>query len=294
MRNVCDNGGGLVGHPSLPADPIDHDVVAVPKLGCSNLGCIACNAAVRSLPNVSLKIRPADDDMTPLYDADDPHASPLIEPGGKRLYFCRCDYQSGMNDYSLEHDDDSRGVAHKWSCSGHPLAELPHTFDGVVVSAENIEEVVARGLANELPFATGPGDAEVWVARLRVRLENTPDEARVVDAAAAHLTHPDVATRVRAVRFFTYAPAFTKAMRAEVLLGEHAALFVGIANPRGVMTFQKTLDGLLWWLCREELATNEALRAIARAFSLDPSRSCPALLDALADYASAPPPPRAR
>jgi len=146
VRNVCADHGWLVARRSLPAEPIEHDAVALPKLGCSNLRCMACNAAVRSLPNVSLKVRPTDGDMTPLFDAADPHASPMLEPGGTRLYFCRCDYQHAMNDYPLDHDDDARGVAHKWMCNGHPLAELPHTFEGVVVSAENIEEVVARGL----------------------------------------------------------------------------------------------------------------------------------------------------
>lgn len=135
-----------------------------------------------------------------------------------------------------------------------------------------------------MPFATGPGAAEVWVARLRARLENTPHEARVVAAAASHLTHADVATRVRAVRFFTFAPAHAKAMRAEVLLGEHAALFVGIELPHGVFSVQKTLDNLIWWLCRDEIATNDDFRAFARAFALDPSRSRRVLVEALADY----------
>ena len=70
-------------------------------------------------------------------------------------------------------------------------------------------------------------------------------------------------------------------MRANVLLGRHADLFVDVPNPLGVASFQKTLEYLVWRLSGPEFPTNPALRELAHAYALDPKRSSEVLFIAL-------------
>ncbi len=245
-RNVCSNDGFLVDSRALSSDPIDHDVPGLPKLGCTNLMCGLCYQKVRSVGGVIPRNVHGGIDTRALYE--DLGASTLLEPSTLfRLYVCKCAYHIEGGEHELD-DNEGVQVATQWTCVGHPIAELPHELDGVSVTAENLAEVVARALANELPpnlRKTEQRDG-VWAARLAIRLDGTPHQEAVVAAAAAHLMHPDARIRSRAVQFFVHVPHFAKHMHADVLLGRHPELFVGVANPLGVLRVEKTLEFLLW------------------------------------------------
>lgn len=182
--------------------------------------------------------------MRPSWPSSD---APALEPITMyRLYVCHCAYHLEGGEHPL---DDTEGVqvGTQWTCVGHPFLELPHELDGVLVTADNLADLVARALANELPANLRESDrrAGVWAARLAIRLDGTPHQERVVAAAAAHLTHADATIRSRAVQFFANAPKFASAMHAEVLLGQHSELFVGVPNPHGAWSFEKTLEYLV-------------------------------------------------
>ena len=280
-RNLCSNDGWVVDSRTLASDPSDHDAPILPKLGCTNLMCGLCYQKVRSVGGVIPREVHGGIDTRALFE--DLGASTLLVPSTQfRLYVCHCAYHLEGGERPLD-DKEGVQVATQWTCVGHPIAELPHVFDGVSVTADNLAGVVARALANELPADLRESDQRdgVWAARLAIRLEGTPHQEPVVAAAAAHLTHPDARIRSRAVQFFVNAPHFANHMHADVLLGQHPELFVDVPNPLGVMNFERTLEFLVWRVSGSEFPVNPALRELAHSFALDPKRSSKVLFIAL-------------
>ncbi len=280
MKNVCSNDGWVVDSRELPSDPVDHDTPILPKLGCTHLHCALCYQKVRSVGGMIFQHLGRPVDAQVLYD--ELGDSKLLEPSeAYRVYVCHCAYHVEGGERPLD-DKEGVQVGTQWTCGGHPVAELPHEFDGANVTTDNLAELVTKALANDLPPNVRPGDrrAGVWAARLAIRLDGTPHQELVVATAAAHLTHPDVAIRARAVQFFVNAPKFAAHMRADVLLGQYAELFVGVPNPLGVMSYEKTLEYLVWGLSGQ-FSTNHALRELAHAYALDPKRSSKVLFIAL-------------
>ena len=281
MTNVCSSDGWVVDSRELSSDPVDHDAPILPKLGCTHLVCALCYQQVRSVGGVMVQNLGSDVDTRALYD--ELGASKRLVPNpAYRVYVCHCAYHVEGSEHPLD-DKEGVQVATQWNCGGHPVVTLPHEFDGANVTADNLADLVAKALANDLPANVRKGDRRdgVWAARLAIRLDGTPHQERVIAAAAAHLTHADAAVRVRAVQFFVNAPRFAAHMRADVLLGQHAELFVGVKNPLGVMSFEKTLEYLVWRLSGSELPTNPALRELAHTYALDPKRSSKVLFIAL-------------
>jgi len=284
--NTCYLRGWVVGKGALPSDPVEHDVSGLPIHGCNHLACSVCKRVVRTgicakgVVGVAAVARDVYEAI-PSWSAD---------PGAVvRVYACACHLHREVLPASIHHDYayDEELIPWKsdWSCAGHPLAELPRAFDGVAVTAENLEALVDAAMAGVLPAELqGPVDRDprLWVARLATRLDGTPQQARVVDAVARHLTSADVAARVRAVCFFADTERFVASMRLPALLGEHAALFVGVPNPHSKLATTKTLDRLLWSTCRRELRVSAELREVARVSALDAARSSKALFFALA------------
>jgi hypothetical protein len=130
-------------------------------------------------------------DCAALYALPDLASSPLIDAArGFRLYLCRCRtwVQMNLEDALDDPDTDSLPfrMALPWRCDGHPLAELPHEFDGVLVTADNLPGLIADATRGSVPPGAYPFDRSRtgWVARMRVRLEGTP-WVDVVDRAAA-------------------------------------------------------------------------------------------------------------
>ncbi|MFO1078787.1 MAG: hypothetical protein U1E73_13780 [Planctomycetota bacterium] len=225
----------------------------------------------------SLKVLARDVPTAEIYR--DLEASPHVAPSGAfRLYVCPCTYHVESHEQSIASaDEEWIEWKHNWTCGGHPAVTLPHRFDGVEVGADDLDALVLRGLSGAAPAR----DPSAWLARLATRLDGTPHQARVVAAAAAHLTAPDEPTRVRAVYFFASAPRFAAAMQADVLLGRHPDLFFGVPDPWPSGAERSSLADLIFRLCSEQLPANAALRDVARAAALDPARSSRQLFQAL-------------
>lgn len=288
MKNVCDHEGWLVDARELPPDPVDHDAEVLPTIGCTNLRCGLCGAQVRSVADRVLAT-PAGVDAEALYATSDLAASPLLRSSaGTRVYTCRCATHVESHEHRLD-DKEGAAVATQWTCVGHPIATLPHVFDGVTVSADTLAQLVAEAMAGVVPAGARAADRTdgVWAARLCARLANTPHAARIASLVAEHLTHPDLATRVRALYFFAAVPSHAAAMRADQLLTAHAALFVGVANPNSNARATKTLELLVWRIAGAQLAHGSALRDVARAFATDAQRASKPVFLALAQHDAA-------
>lgn len=289
--NVCYKSGWVVGPRAVPGDPSEHDVSGLPIHGCNNLACVRCKRAVRTarrpIDVVDLKGQPRwiYEEM-PAWTED---ANAKL-----RVYACHCHLHLEAREDSIHHDyaydDDLIGWKTDWSCAGHPLVDLPRFFDGILVTADNVEGIVAEAVAGRLPGGLRDpvdDDPRLWPARLATRLDGTPHQERVIAAAARHLTRDDLATRVRAVHFFADTVRFVAAMHPARLLGEHRALFAGVANPYSTLRTTRTLEHLLWDICGQTMKADEALREVARAAALDATRSCRALFFALGRHDAA-------
>lgn len=284
--NVCWEQGWVVGLRGSPRDPGEHDVPWLPTHGCNHLVCSACKLAVRS------EVCPKGlNTAEPRRTYDEILAWPAGTTATVRVYVCHCHVvhvayaDSIHHDYSF--DEDLIPWKTDWSCAGHPLAELPRTYDGIAVTTENIEALVDQAITGHPPENQRDpldDDPRFWASRLATRLDGTPHQARVVLAAARHLTSADLATRVRAVHFFANTVRFTDAMHPASLLGEHAPLFVGVPNPDTSLHTTKTLDQLLWRICKRQLATDENLREVAHTAAADPARAGRSLFFALAKF----------
>lgn len=271
----------MVDSRELSSDPVDHDSPIPPKLGCTNLVCALCYQKVRSVGGATMLNLGAPVDERSLYD-ELGDSKLLIPSTAYRIYVCHCAYHLEGGERPLD-DKEGVQVGTQWTCGGHPVAALPRVFDGANVTADNLADVVAAALANDLPANLRSSDRRdgVWAARLAFRLDGTPHQERVIAAAAAHLTHAGATVRARAVQFFVNAPCFAAHMRADVLLGQYAELFVDVPNPLGFFSFETTLEYLVWRLSGPELPRNPALRELAHAWALDPTRSSKVLFIAL-------------
>ncbi|MGE0398385.1 MAG: hypothetical protein AB7T06_16895 [Kofleriaceae bacterium] len=281
--NVCDHEGWLVNR-ELPADPIDHDAELLPTIGCTNLRCGLCGMKVRSATDRTYASTAGVVDIDALYATDVLAASPQLKAiQGMRLYTCCCAFHVETNESRLD-DKEGAQVATQWTCVGHPIATLPHTFDGVEITTDNLERYVEDSIRGDVPPGARPVDRAdgVWAARMCTRLEKTPYADRVAKVVAAHVADADLATRVRALYFFVNVPSHAGAMRPAALLGDHAALFVGVTNPRSNTSATRTLEYLIWRIAGKQLAVDAALRDLAHAFAMDPARASDVLFIALA------------
>jgi hypothetical protein len=166
LKNVCSNDGWVVDSRELPSDPVEHDAPILPKLGCTHLHCALCFQKVRSVGGMIFQHLGRPVDAQALYD--ELGDSKLLEPNQRyRVYVCHCAYHVEGGERPLD-DKEGVQVGTQWNCGGHPVAELPHEFDGANVTVDNLAELVTKALANELPTNVRPGDrrAGVWAARL--------------------------------------------------------------------------------------------------------------------------------
>jgi hypothetical protein len=268
---------------AMPTDPIDHDAARVPKLGCTALRCTLCGEKVRSIANK----RVASGIATPreLFEATDVEAAVKLVDSKMRIYYCRCAMHTESGQHPLDDLDGGVQVATQWGCSGHPIATLPHAFDGVIVAETNLTALVAQALAGDIPPGAHAMDRKgaFWIARLCARLEGTPHAHAVAIAVAKHLVDPDVMTRTRAVHFFTTLARHLDVMRADKLLGDHAALFAGVRDALADSSDEPTLEHTIWRLVGDEVSRNTALRDIARVTAKDPARGSFAVFNALVE-----------
>lgn len=280
--NRCDLGGYLVDTTgALPIDPIDHDGGNVPASGCSNLRCNGCGQPVRSVAG-----RSDEKDAAKLYAVAD--LSTVVRSAATtRMYLCTCrTYFQVQGSQALDDPDLPSGYEANvpWRCAGHPIATLPHDFDGVTITGENLGEVVTRALHGWTPDGARPEDrtGPWWIPRLLVRLETTPWQTTVRHAAAEALRDPDPQARARALHLFMVAPDPADTQRALDAFSADRSQFVGIPDPVTTVAGDKTLEDTVWRVLAPLVGAPGRGRELARDSALTPGRGAVALYGALA------------
>jgi hypothetical protein len=151
-------------------------------------------------------------EMPILYATADLTMSPWLERSKTvRFYLCKCTkYSEDRWHLLIEPDREwSITVTDKWHCDGHPLIELPHTIDGVVVTADQLGKVVDDALHGWLPPSAREDDkpGALWLARLHGRLAGAPYAEVVARALAERADDRDPAVRELAQQFFEVRPS---------------------------------------------------------------------------------------
>jgi hypothetical protein len=216
--NYCKDGGWLVDTRPLSDDLSDYDIERLPLLGCNHIRCRECGAVVRTIANwrprnMDLATQRAFlSEMPTLYATPDLTTSPRLDRSNiLRFYLCKCTYYTENNWHPLIEPDRewSISVTDKWHCDGHPLIDLPHTFDGVVVTADQLVKVVDDALHGWLPPSAREEDKlhVRWLARLHGRLAGTPYAEVVARAVAERADDHDPAVRELAKKFFEVRPS---------------------------------------------------------------------------------------
>jgi hypothetical protein len=217
--NHCDEGGWVVDARPLSDDPADYDVARLPLIGCNHIRCTSCHALVRTIAGWRPRgMGPADlrafsAEIPALYATADLTTSSRLEAAKRsRFYLCKCAkyYLNADQSYQLIEpaSEWAISVANMWECDGHPLIDLPHTIDGVLVTTDQLGKLVGDALHGWLPPGAREADKPraFWLARLHARLG--PPFAEVVAAAVtANVTSSDLAVRERAQHFFELRPS---------------------------------------------------------------------------------------
>jgi hypothetical protein len=290
--NFCIKGGYLLdGETPLATDPIDHDTVAaLPIHGCNRLRCSMCGALARSAKlDVRASVGRVDPrELRALYELPDLASSPLLESREKtRLYLCRCNTIS-VSRFPRELDDHDYPEVVPWRCDGHPVAVLPHVFDGAEVRPDNVAALAEDSLRARWPADAFRDDLRggFWATRLHTRLEGTPWQGEVVRAALAVLADPDAShlERSRALHFFDLLRLPEGAERAVELLAGDRAGFAGVRDAfTTIGRGDRTLEMTLWRVAAPLVARPGRARDLARADALAPGKGSKALYFALAE-----------
>lgn len=284
LRNFCCGGGYLaaVGE-TLPADPSDYDARGLPVRGCNRLRCQRCSAWVRHAVNVRLGGLLTKAELAARYEPPGPDPAWLPSPVKSRLSFCRCHYHEASETPSFFSSDDEHApsdatpamlVQADWQCAGHPLYRLPCEVDGVAVSPDNLSEVTLASLRGQLPRRTAtvePGDG-LWVARLYVRLAQTPLQQVVAATVLCSLTDSLPQARAAAMDCLLILDLPDAPEQALAILQGDRALFAGIPDPTGGAYRPTTLEHKLWRLALPLLAQPGTARTLAQEDALSPER----------------------
>ena len=285
--NVCDLGGYVVAASiALPTDSIDHDAGNLPVMGCTRIQCSQCGAAVRSVAGRNLHGQQPD--LRQLYEVEDLAGSPAVYAiATTRLYLCRCrSWFEVEGSHALDDPDLAPPYALHlpWRCSGHPIVALPHEFDGVTVTIENLGELITRSLHGWTPPTVRPEDqaGSWWVARMYMRLAQTAWQAVVPKAVAGCLDDADPRARSHALQFFATTPLPVGIQRTLELYDADRALFAGVPDPITTVRGDRMLDDTVWRVIGSLVSTPGRARELAHAEALDPGKGRPALYAALA------------
>lgn len=286
--NFCDFAGHVVNGIPLPTDPIDHDVERLPIRGCTRLCCGQCGAMVRTVSGLVFRGPTAQVDLESFYALSNLAASSLLVPrAGGRVYICRCSswFEAiGWRALAGPDPDPSYDPQVPWRCAGHPVTRLPHAFDQVEVTPENVGDVVERALRGDVPSSAHPEDRHggLWTARLYTRLAKTPWQAAVAAAALAAMSDTDPKVRSRSVHALFVLKLPEGATRAVELLDGDRVGFAGVADMFSQVRNDQTLEHSLWRLADPLVAQAGRARELARADSLTPGKGHAALYGALA------------
>ncbi len=239
----CARGGLLVG--SDPIGPTPHDFDWRPShliIGCNNLCCTACNAAVANV-------------LT-----------------GMRAYHCSCTRLEVATPLRVNDPEDG---PLSWVCAGHAPLALPTVLDGIALTSESLASVADLILDGQR-FAT-PELAGFWLARLHALLPDpptglpSPERATLEGSVSAplrdELSRVDFAS-LTAWTFARHRPSTSTAATATALV-ERALRYGQPVPPRAEQAVFERADAghadareVLWALALLGLASPAALALI--------------------------------
>jgi hypothetical protein len=287
--NVCYLDGFLVNSQlTVAKDPADSHFFGLAMLGCNRIRCKQCKAWIRSAAGLNLAKPSEKIDVAALYETTDLATSPLLIASALfRLYLCRCHTWSegshrALNDPDADETFQSPGLP--WKCDGHPLVELPHPFDGIVIEDGNLAELVRRSLHGWTPpdAYTEDRPRALWAIRMYVRLAQTKWQDVVARTAVSCLDDPEPAVRARALQFFFSLELPVGMQRALELLEGDRKLFAGVPDEVTQVEADKTLEDALWRVVYPLMKKPGRALELARADALAPGKGRHALFAALA------------
>lgn len=291
--NFCPDGGFIVdGDGEVPDDPTAHAHELLPAVGCNRLRCSTCGVIVRTARGVALDNREVS--KPAVYEAPDITKAPgmVSTLPAFRFYICR-DHALIAKEWSRldEKDPDVRvDLGVPWRCSGHPVVELPHTFDGVVVNGDaDLVDLVNRAAKQRFVPPGAPAEVRrgaVWLARLYHWLEGSRWQDVLAGAAAALLDDADAKVRGYALQFFVSAPALQGMRRVlEILEGDRAG-YAGVKDEVTRNDDDPTLEHSLWRVVHELIGQNERALQLARKEVVTPGKGGRAVYAPLARHDS--------
>ncbi|CAN5269370.1 hypothetical protein BH09MYX1_BH09MYX1_58160 [soil metagenome] len=219
--NFCEAGGFLVrGNGELPDDASEYQAeMRRPVIGCNQVTCTPCGAAVKSKPGLFPLVVDGPRDWTTIYETDDWSTVPGMDRDpAYRLYVCACRFDAVRGSRPLRRDDTS---ATPWSCAGHLPAMFPVTIDGIEITRfTDLERVVKEHL--DRPFILG---------LLYERLAGTPLEDELGEIASRLLSDPNPRARAMALALYWANPGARGARRVVDLARGDRSGFMDVPDP---------------------------------------------------------------
>ncbi len=257
--NFCHADGYLVGgRGELPDNTSEYQAeMRRPVIGCNQVTCTRCGAAVKSQPGLFPLVVDAPRNWTTIYATDDWSTAPEMgRDPASRLYGCKCRYDAVTGSTPLLRDDMS---ATPWRCAGHLPATFPVTIDGIEITRfTDLERVVMEHL-DRGGFILG---------LLYERLAGTPLEGELGEIASRLLSHPHPRARAMALALYWANPRARGAHRVVDLARGDRTGFRDVPDPVPIsgQDLEGRLLGTLVKLWTDGVASDEeALEPLRRS-----------------------------
>lgn len=270
--NFCSPQACLVNAQGvIPSDASDYGHRNLPPLGCSRIICRRCQRDVRNVPQRSAARALTVAELAELYALPTPASSPKLIPNhGGRLYFCTCEMWLERETHGL-HESDPRpnDPLMDWSCQGHPIVTLPHSFDGVAVADEaGLSTLFSGALRGVLP--PGAVDDGMYATRLFLRLNHSLLQPFMTPLAKELLEAAEVQIRANVLQFFVRtADASARDLVLQTFRQRPDLFGLQPCRSDGLYACSALVD-LVWLLLRSHKEAMEAVLDLAHGYAKQP------------------------
>lgn len=273
--NFCSPQAYLVNAQGvIPADASDYNHKNLPTLGCSHLTCRRCQREVRSVPQRMATRELSAAELAELHALPAPRFSPLLSPHETgRLYFCACEMWLERETHGLnETDPRPSDPLMSWSCQGHPLVTLPHSFEGVQVTDEGgLAALFTSALGDVLP----PGAAldGTYAARLFLRLNNSPLQSCLAPLATSLLEADGIQIRKNVLQFYVRTADAQARDRVLQTFRKRPDLYgLQPCHAQGLYACSTLVD-LVWLVLRSHTEAMAEVLDLARRYAVQPHQA---------------------